>query len=204
MRRGICIVLSAVALLAGCEKEEDAFADQQKRIVSYLTGAHDPHLLSEADAAVSLDENPPFYTEHGRSAYRYIDGFYAPGRTDRTEVARGDSLDLTFAAFVFTSGSPRLGDCYFSNDAEIIGAMVEAGLNPALWLTEEDEPRPLRVKLGDGRLLEGVERALVGCREGDAVEVFMTYNLAYGDTALGVIPAQSAVAFYCVINEVRK
>ncbi|MFQ7503174.1 MAG: hypothetical protein ACLRMJ_08855 [Alistipes finegoldii] len=38
--------------------------------------------------------------------------------------------------------------------------------------------------------------ALLGCREGDYVESYMTYNMAYGDINFSTIPKESPVAYF--------
>ena len=73
----------------------------------------------------------------------------------------------------------------------------EAGLNTEYWPVE-----PLKVKIGETNILKGVELSLIGCREGDAVEVYMTIDAAYGDTVVGVVPEETAVAWYYTIASV--
>ena len=41
--------------------------------------------------------------------------------------------------------------------------------------------------VGGGSFVEGVELSLPGCREKDTVEVYMTYNMAYGDALINFI-----------------
>ena len=47
----------ALAALVSCSDEEDILPQQQEKIVSYLTRSHTPTLLSEQDAAQSLDND---------------------------------------------------------------------------------------------------------------------------------------------------
>ena len=44
--------------------------------------------------------------------------------------------------------------------------------------------------------------SLIGCREGDKVEAYMTLDAAYGDDVVGVVPLQSAVVWYYTIESV--
>ena len=53
-------------------------------------------------------------------------------------------------------------------------------------------------------IIKGMADALLGCREGDAVEVYMTYNMAYGDALINFIPEQSPIAVFYTIDSVRK
>ncbi len=56
------------------------------------------------------------------------------------------------------------------------------------------EFRTPSVRVGGGSFVEGVELSLPGCREKDTVEVYMTYNMAYGDALINFIPEQSPIA----------
>lgn len=47
-----------------------------------------------------------------------------------------------------------------------------------------------------GDILNGLRHALLGCREGDIVEAYMTYNMAYGDKYVSTIPRESPVAWF--------
>ena len=60
------------------------------------------------------------------------------------------------------------------------------------------------VRVGGGSFVEGVELSLPGCREKDTVEVYMTYNMAYGDALINFIPEQSPIAVFYTIDSVRK
>ena len=49
-----------------------------------------------------------------------------------------------------------------------------------------------------------VRSALTGCREGDRVEVYMTYAAAYGSGVVGLVPKESPVAWLFTIEKVTK
>lgn len=189
------------AVLSGCSKNDDLIPNQQQSIVGFLTGSHQPRLLSEEDARNSLDENPPYYTQAGNTAYRYIADSYNPDRLTRKEVAAGDAVTITFRAYIFEGraiGATTIP--YYTNDPSLRTAYEQSGLDPQYWTFE-----PLRIVLGETPILKGVEISLAGCREGDAVEVYMTCNMAYGDKKeIGVIPKQSPIAFLFTIDSVEK
>ena len=50
--------------------------------------------------------------------------------------------------------------------------------------------------MGDSEVVEGLETALIGCREGDKMEIYMTYEMAYGKQYIGMVPSKSAVVWY--------
>ncbi len=94
---------------------------------------------------------------------------------------------------------PRIESIYASNDADVIEALVEEGLNAKYWSSE-----PLRVKLGATSIIKGVALSLDGCREGDEVEAYMTFDAAYGDDVVGIVPKESAVLWVYSVDKVNK
>ena len=86
---------------------------------------------------------------------------------------------------------------YLTNDQVQIDELRKTGLNVEYWKTE-----PLKVKIGQTNIIKGVEESLIGCREGDRVEVYMTLDAAYGDEVVGVVPFESSVAWYYTIDKV--
>ena len=57
--------------------------------------------------------------------------------------------------------------------------------------------------MGRGDILKGLRLALLGCREGDEVEAYMTYNMAYGGDDFSVVPEQSPVAIFFTVDSVE-
>lgn len=200
MKRLFAIAMTALLAFAGCSKNEDLLPEQQSKIVSYLTGSHSPRLLSEADARESLEEDPPYYTMAGGTAYRYIEDIYNPERATRRMVEWGDALTITYRAHLFSGSSPDTGNLPFmSNDPALEEAYIEKGLNPEYWSFE-----PLRIVLGETQIIKGLEVSLAGCCEGDRVEVYMTYNMAYDDRVISTVPKESALVFYFTVDSVEK
>lgn len=197
------VATAAVSLLLSwsCKKDEDTLTSQQTSIVRYLESSHQPRLMSEENAHMSLDENPEYYTNYGNETYRYIATMYDAGRDRRTLVEEGDLVSIYFNAYVFAYSSLANVMPYWSNRAEIIEAMEEVGggLNPEFWSSE-----PLVLRAGSGDVIPGVSRALAGCRDGDEVEVYMTYAGAYGSGIVGLVPKESPVAWLFTIAGVDK
>lgn len=191
-------LLAALLLLAGCSQEEETLPNQRNSIVSFLTSTHAPQLISEEAVAESPDENPPFYTAKGNTVYRYISNYYDSGRASRAEVKSGSRVSITFRAYVFSMRNITDSDMpFFTNDPDLEQALYEAGLTPGVWKFE-----PLELTLGQSGIIKGLELALLGCRQGDEVECYMTYNMAYGDTNFATIPRESAVAIFFTVNGV--
>ncbi len=184
----------------GCSSlDVDALETEQTKIVSFLTSSHSPKLIAEGDIAASLDAEPEFYSTFGRTAYRYIGDYYNSERDARTVVEMGDKLTITFWCHDFSSyATPSSSNLYYTNDESYRDAFIEAGLNVEYWSFE-----PREIILGEGEILNGVEIALVGCREGDYVEVYLTSNLAYTDGWIGVTTLDAPLAFICTIDSVE-
>lgn len=171
-----------------------------------------------AGCSQSLDNDPPYYSTFGGTTYRYIADVYDPERLTRPEVTAGSSVEVTFSLYDFSSYSaPRQSECIFSNDTTVINRLVEGGLNPRYWVECDIHGVPIRdefgqfvplsrtLRIGAGELLGGLQEALVGCREQDEVELYMTYNQAYGEKLIvGLMTKQCPVAFLCRIDKVTK
>ena len=188
------------ALFCRCNKDEDMITKQKDSIVKYLTSTR--RMVDETEVSSVLEENPAFYTNFNNSTYRHITNYYEPDRSEWTEVEANSVIDIEFNAYTFTGSEPNIKSVYWSNKQETISA-IESGNNHTydklIWSTE-----PLTVRLGRGELLEGLEAALVGCRDQDSVQVYMTSEAAYGKHTIGSVPKNSSVAWYIKILSVSK
>ncbi len=193
------LALASMMPLVSCNDTDDAVGAQRISIVRYLTATHVPVLVSAEEAAASLEAEPAFYDIIGQNVYRYIATYYDAGRDARPVAERGDEVEITYTAYEFTGGVPRTASVYSSNDPAVIAELVEAGLNAEYWTTE-----PLSVRLGATDIIKGVSVSLEGCREGDEVEAYMTFEAAYGDAVMGVVPKESAVVWTYRVDRVRK
>ena len=189
-------ILILLATLAGC-KQEDTLLSERDKIEKYLTSSR--RMVADTELGNVIEDNPAFYSVFGRYAYRHIVNYYDAGREDRPVVEWGDRLEIRFDAYTFTGSEPSTSAIYWSNDAETIQELGKKSGNTLDWSTE-----PLTITLGTTAILEGLERALPGCHEGDSVQIYMTSNLAYGKSLVGVVPKNSMVAWYIKIEKVTK
>ncbi len=201
MVKSVLIPILALILFAGCKQEDATLSTQQTSTVRYLETSHNPRLLSEKAAAESLEEDPPFYTNYGNIAWRYIATQYADGRETWVEADRNDVVEISFDAYVFNYSNPVNSVPYWSNRQTTIDRFVASNqyFDPQYWTTE---PYVIRLDSDDG--MSGLRRALVGCREGDEVEVYMTYEAAYGKEIIGIVPKQSPIAWLLTVDKVTK
>lgn len=194
------VMAVVVCLLpVACKDNDEALTSQRQKIVSYLTSTHVPRLVSEEDIETSLEPEPAFYELFDQQVYRYISTYYEAGRESRTLVEMGDEVEITYTAYIFTGSVPRSTAVYMTNDATVVAEMVEEGLNAEFWSTD-----PLKVKLGETDIIKGLELSLLGCREGDSVEAYMTFEAAYGNDQVGVVPVESSVLWIYTVNKVVK
>lgn len=202
-RKIVCFV--AVALVAmvalSCSNENDAvLTSQQTSISRYLTSSHQPRLIPEAEIPNSLDNEPQFYTQWGLDIYRYIATYYDEGRDEKSVVEHDSVVSMTYSAYIFGGSKPTISNLYATNDAENIATLEAAGLNTSYEWTDE----PMVVTFGREEIIPALETALVGCVEGDRVEVYLTYDVAYGKHYVGLVPPKSAVVWIIDINSVTK
>lgn len=179
--------------------DADLISEQREDIVEFLTTTHSPTLILESEVGESLDDDPFFYTLVNNTAYRYIEDYYNSERASKQEAKSGDTLYITFWCYDFSSYvTPSDSYLYYTNDPTYESLLQEAGLNTEYWNFE-----PQRVVLGNGDILKAIESSLVGCREGDKVEIYLTYNVAYGSNWVGVTTLESPIAFFCTIDSIE-
>lgn len=197
-------IVAVVALVAtfslSCSNENDSvLTNQQSKISSYLKSSHQPRLIAEAEVSASLDSEPQFYSQWGLDIYRYIATYYAEGREEQPEVTNRSTIDIVYTAYVFPNAKPTTANMYATNDPDSIAELEKLGLNTEYeWTTD-----PMQVTLGREEILPGLETALVGCRKGDSVEIYLTYDMAYGKHYVGMVPAKSAVVWFIDIVDVK-
>ena len=196
----VVVVALAAAFVVSCSNENDSvLTTQQNKIASYLTSSHQPRLIPESEVSASLDSEPQFYTQWGLNIYRYIATYYDEGRDEWQEVTSRSTIEIIYTAYVFPNAKPTIANMYATNDPDSIAELEKLGLNTEYeWTTD-----PMVVTLGKEEILPGLETALVGCREGDSVEIYLTYDEAYGKHYVGMVPAKSAVVWFIDIVDVK-
>ncbi len=194
------ILIASLLLLGACGGEDtDLIDDQREDIVYFLTSKHSPTLIAESEVAESLDDDPEFYSVFNNNTYRYIQDYYSADRESRTEAKSGDTLWITFWCYDFSAyTTPSDSYLYYTNDPDYEVAFQSAGLNTEFWSFE-----PQKIVLGEGDILNSIEKALVGCKEDDFVEIYLTYNAAYGSNWIGVTNLEEPIAFFCTIESIE-
>ena len=195
--------LTAVLLLltAGCSKEEDnTLPNQQRRIISFLTGTLKLRTEAEAKDPSSDTENALFYTEIGGNAYRWIVNYYEADRDQRRAVDQGSVVRLTISAYLFEFRviRPETVPLLYTNDPKKAQVLENAGLDLSYWTFE-----PYVLKMGETSAISALTDALWGCREGDQVELYTTYALGYGEKWMYAVDPQSPLALFFTVDAVE-
>lgn len=193
------IAMLAIALLSlSCSNDTDTtLSSQQKAIENYLTGSHNPRLIEEINIPESMEEQPAFYTHWALNVFRYIATYYDEGREEKPVIKRGTTFDIKYTAYTFKSGAPSINDMFATNDQAKIDELYRGYDDENVWSSE-----PMRITLGHQDLVSGLEKALEGCREGDKIEVYLTFDAAYGKKYVGMVPSKTAVMWNIEILDV--
>lgn len=194
------VIFSAIVLTVlscACSEEEDILPEQRRKIESYLESTHTPRLIPETE--LEEDSTLPYYSVSGGTVYRYIANVYDPERPQREEVTASSLVTITFRMYVFTFANiPQNRLPEFSNDPQLEAAYIAAGTDVGDWPFE-----PFAIDMRHGGILKGLRSALLGCRQGDQVEAYMTYNMAYGDAYFSIILKESPVLFAFTVESVE-
>lgn len=199
LSRRLVAVMAISSLLSSCEAEFEENDDQREDIVSFLESSHSPVLISQSDIASSLEDYPNFYVEYGSYAYLYIEDYYNTERSSKPQITKGSRITITFRLYPFSGSSISSSTLpTYTNDPAYEQLYIEGGLNTKYWDFE-----PLEITVGNSEIVEGVEQGIIGCREGDTIEIYMTRNMGYGSDVIGVMEEDSALAFFCTIESVN-
>lgn len=195
------VALVATLLLASCSNDTDkVLTTQQSSISKYLESSHSPRLIPESKIGESLDDEPEYYEQWGLDLYRYIATRYAEGRSEKPTVEWGSTITIKYSGYIFSGSKPAITNLYATNDAELIAQLEAQGLNTSYgWTTD-----PLEITIGQSPILKGLEEALPECKEGDTVEIYMTFTKANGNNYVGMVPAKSAVMWVVDILSVTE
>ena len=189
------VALVATLFVVSCSNDTDTvLTSQQTSISNYLTRSHSPKLIPESEVSSSFDSEPQYYEPWGLDLYRYIATRYEEGRQDKPTVDWGSTIEIYYSAYIFSGSKPSLKELYATNEESQIEELKKLGLNTSYeWTTD-----PLEITIGESEILKGLEEALPECKEGDTVEIYMTFPKANGNNYVGMVPAKSAVMW--VIN----
>ncbi len=170
----LCLALAACMVC--CDgTERGLIPNQEKAILNYISGK----------------DITDFTKQDG--VYRYIANADRDGYLSAKQVFPGDDVSFYFAEYPFTSAP---GALFYTNKYYLV--KDDPTINTTYWSFE-----PLEVRVGQTRLIEGLTRALPGCRQGDSVVLWITSDLAYDTKTNGVLPVNSALMVVLGIEDVK-
>jgi len=182
--------------MAGCGKKSTIIAPQQTAIVNYLNGLRMP------------DGTPRPWAQQG-GAYQLITNIDRAGRDTLPAAEGGDEISFHFALTLNTrpvitssiADNVTAANLIYTNIADLITKLIASNpaFDPQYWSTE-----PENVRLGSSPLVGGLADGLAGCRTGDMAYIFLTSDQAFGTKGLGVVPRNTPVAYYIVMDTVIK
>lgn len=177
-RKGI-LILAMVAMAASCIVNDEFAPKQRTQIENYLNKNGLEYVITSDSAYVHLGGNK-----------------FAPEIPDTREAAKGDKVTFNFEAYTFSS-SPA-STPYYTNKRYLAEAISE-DLNTTYWNFE-----PRVVKLGAGEIINSLEEAFEGSMKGDSLAVFLTSSIAYGESGMGTVPANTAIMFVLTVEDITE
>ena len=171
----IFIICVTLCLTYSCGSDADVLPNQREAFVKYLDNKSIEYVEVEGVYKSILNED------------RY-------GREQLPDSKSGDSLVFNFEAYTF--GSSPSKQWFFTNKKELVDA--DEDLNSKYW-----DLTPLKVKIGSGGLIKGLESGLPNCRVGDSIHLYITSDLAFGDLPIDGVESNSAILYILNIIDLK-
>ncbi len=170
--RTIRIMMLAAAVMlsaSSCVKEklEETYNKQEDQIDKYVNGL--------------LSKNETYTVSHNGGSTRLT-----------TLAGEGPALNengfvsFYYAGYIFKNGLSA---------SNLFGTNHQETAESAKWeLTDNGYPL-MEVNMQETGLLEGVRNGLIGVQAGEECEILFSGKYGFGNSAFGIIPANSALAF---------
>ncbi len=112
-------------------------------------------------------------------------------------IAARDEAAFFYVLYIFTgTGDSGAGPWIYTNDTGIIEQIKN--LNSEYWSKD-----PMRVTVGNGDVIKGIDVALSGCRLGDYITLIIPSRMGYGGEQIGNIGKDKMLLCQLVITEVN-
>lgn len=102
------------------------------------------------------------------------------------ELGAGGYVSFYYAGYSF-SGSISASNLFTTN---MLSVAEEAG-----WKAEDVESDIYEAHLSDAEFIEGLKKGLEGVRAGEECEIIFSAKYGFGNKALGIIPAKTALLY---------
>ncbi len=171
MRMTKMLALLAVAAIAcsSCIKEklEETYNKQEEQIDKYITGL--------------LEKNETYTVTYNNGSSRLT-----------TLAGTGPGLDKNGSVSFYYAGYTFKGSISSSG---LFGTNHQETAESSKWNLADPDYSLMEINLGEGDLLEGVRNGLLGVQAGEECEILFSGKHGFGNSAFGMIPARSALAF---------
>lgn len=173
------VLILAAAFVASCIAVDEFSPKQRTQIERYLTSKNLEYTITSDSAYVHLAGNK----------------FLAADEPRGEGATKGDRVTFNFEAYTFVSSPAQKP--YYTNK-RYLAEQLE-GLNTTYW-----DFNPREITLGSGEILNSLNEALEGSLGGDSLAVFLTSNIAYQESGMGVVPANTPVMFVITVEQITK
>lgn len=174
----LAALLLGAALLQGCSKQslQTTYDNQDKKIDQFIQSQ------LNSSAAVRV---------------------YADGGVSRLVVSEGEGADSLSTegtvSFFYTgytfSGSLSSKNIFATNDPSVVSSGDWGKLSGV-------DTTAVTVNLRDSDLVEGLRKGLFGVRKGEKCMIMFSGQHAFGNKAIGTIPANSALLYNVSVTEI--
>ncbi len=179
---------AAVALLSGCTEQEleTTYSSQEDRIDSFIE-----RLMNS--------ETPPVRVVHNNGSNRIVLGEYTPADdTDMNyteELTESGTVSFYYAGYIFSGSTPTSSNLFATNNQDVA---AEAG-----WELTNADYNILTVNMSDKNVLvEGLRNGMIGVRGQDTCYVVFSGKYGFGDKAVGIVPANSALLYQIWVESI--
>lgn len=179
---------AAVALLSGCTEQEleTTYSSQEDRIDSFIE-----RLMNS--------ETPPVRVVHNNGSNRIVLGEYTPADdTDMNyteELTESGTVSFYYAGYIFSGSTPTSSNLFATNNQDVA---AEAG-----WELTNVDYNILTVNMSDKNVLvEGLRNGMIGVRGQDTCYVVFSGKYGFGDKAVGIVPANSALLYQIWVESI--
>lgn len=180
---------AAVLTLAACSSAQDAVDTARTAITRYLTGQgiYERNFVPDDSETTTVSG----YYDIVGGAFRFIENEDREGRNTQPEIVEGSLVEFWFDARIFSSNFANSATFYTNIESQI---KALAGTNYE-FNTEFWPMVPLRIRIGEGTILKSLENALLSCRQGDKMQIYLTSDIGFGDRKVGIVPGGSTLVY---------
>ncbi len=184
-----------VALLSSCTKES----------IKTLYSSQETKIETLVEAQLKSNETYTSVTNEGSTRLTIVQGEGEPLTDDKM-------VSFYYAGYVLSGSSLPTASTLFATNREEVATAARWDLtkaDPTDPEAEEDGDEQdsryeiMTVKLGEADFVEGLHNGMVGVKGGEECWIFFSGKHGFGSERVGVIPANSAIAYHIWVHSVQ-